>query len=211
MFTSHTAAGRFLWWTGMVLCGLVALFSMRYLLWIGPIPPAIFDNGFREPFLIIHVAAAAIALLVAPLQLLTRARQRRPAWHRLTGRIYAIGCLIGGASGFMLALGATTGLPSTLGFGLLSIAWIYTTSQGWLHAVRRDIPRHRAWMIRSFALTCAAVTLRLYLPVVDLLLLPFETSYQAISFLCWVPNLLIAEAYLGRAGSSGNRSFQLSQ
>lgn len=211
MLASHTAAGRFLWWIGMALCGLVALFSMRYLLWIGPIPPAIFANGFREPFLIIHVAAATIALAVAPLQLLSRARQKRPAWHRLTGRIYAVGCLIGGASGFMLALGATTGLPSTLGFGLLSIAWIYTTARGWLYAVRRDIPRHRAWMIRSFALTCAAVTLRLYLPIIELLHLPFDDSYRAISFLCWVPNLLVAEAYLRRTGSAGKPSFQPAQ
>lgn len=198
MLSSQTIAGRMLWWTSMVFCGLIALVSMRYLLSIGPVPPAIFDNGFRQPFLVIHVAAAATALLVSPLQLLPRVRQRLPQWHRMTGRVYAVGCLVGGLSGFMLALGATTGLPSTLGFGLLAIAWIYTTAQGWRYAVRRDFTRHRAWMIRSFALTCAAVTLRIYLPIVDLLLLPFVESYRAISFLCWVPNLLIAEAYLRR-------------
>lgn len=202
LLSFQTTTGRVFWWVTMVLSALVALFSMRYLLLIGPIPPVIFENGFRDPFLTIHVASATIALFVAPLQLLTRVRQRRPTWHRVTGRIYAVGCLIGGASGFMLALGASTGLPSTLGFGLLSIAWIYTTAQGWRHALQRDIPRHQAWMIRSFALTCAALTLRLYLPIVDLMLLPFDSSYRAISFLCWVPNLLVAEAYLRRRASS---------
>jgi uncharacterized membrane protein YozB (DUF420 family) len=211
MFTSHTTAGRFAWWTGMVLCGLVALVSMRYLLSVGPIPPVIFDNGFREPFLLIHVAAAAIALLVGPLQLLSQGRKSRPAWHRLSGRFYAVGCVVGGLSGFMLALGTSTGLSSTLGFGLLAIAWIYTTAQGWRYAVQRDFTRHRAWMIRSFALTCAAVTLRLYLPIIELLHLPFDDSYRAISFLCWVPNLLVAEAYLRRVGSSGKSSPQLAQ
>ena len=54
-------------------------------------------------------------------------------------------------------------------------------------------------MIRSFSLTLAAVTLRLYLPLADVLALPEVGSYQAISFLCWVPNLLCAERYLHRS------------
>jgi hypothetical protein len=55
---------------------------------------------------------------------------------------------------------------------------------------------HRAWMIRSFALTFAAVTLRLYLPLHLLFQVHFDDAYRAISFLCWVPNLLVAELYL---------------
>jgi len=51
-------------------------------------------------------------------------------------------------------------------------------------------------MIRSFALTFAAVTLRLYLPISAMLSIPFEEAYRAISFLCWVPNLALAELYL---------------
>ena len=51
-------------------------------------------------------------------------------------------------------------------------------------------------MIRSFALTFAAVTLRLYLPLIPLLGLSFIDGYRAVSFLCWIPNLIIAELYL---------------
>lgn len=54
-------------------------------------------------------------------------------------------------------------------------------------------------MIRSFALTFAAVTLRLYLPLHLLFQVSFDDAYRAISFLCWVPNLLIAELYLRKA------------
>lgn len=53
-------------------------------------------------------------------------------------------------------------------------------------------------MIRSFALTCAAVTLRLYLLILFGLPIPFVQGYRAISFLCWVPNLIVAEYYLRR-------------
>jgi hypothetical protein len=51
-------------------------------------------------------------------------------------------------------------------------------------------------MIRSFALTFAAVTLRLYLPLIFLTGFNFVDGYRAISFLCWVPNLVLAELYL---------------
>jgi len=51
-------------------------------------------------------------------------------------------------------------------------------------------------MIRSWALTLSAVTLRLYLSAIPVLGLDFVDAYRAISFLCWVPNLLLAEAWL---------------
>ena len=62
--------------------------------------------------------------------------------------------------------------------------------------MRRDLVAHREWMIRSFALTFAAVTLRLYLPIAQLLPVELDDAYRAISFLCWAPNLVVAEAYL---------------
>jgi hypothetical protein len=49
-------------------------------------------------------------------------------------------------------------------------------------------------VIRNFALTLAAVTLRMYLPLMLFLLhWSFRTSYITVSWLCWVPNLLVAE------------------
>lgn len=59
-------------------------------------------------------------------------------------------------------------------------------------------------MIRSWALTLAAVTLRLYLPLVMILDLSFLPWYRAISFLAWVPNLIAAELCLRRSGRPRN-------
>ena len=53
-------------------------------------------------------------------------------------------------------------------------------------------------MIRSYALTLAAVTLRIYVPVGLALGVPFADAYQAISWLCWVPNLVVAEWFVLR-------------
>ncbi len=64
----------------------------------------------------------------------------------------------------------------------------------------RDIELHRRWMVRNFALTFAAVTLRLWLPASVVSGIPFEAAYPVIAWLCWVPNLLAAELLLRPAG-----------
>ena len=76
---------------------------------------------------------------------------------------------------------------------LYAVSDYITTAMAWTSAVRRDFVAHERWMIRSFALTLAAVTLRLYLPIAPVLGYPFMPAYVAISWLCWVPNLIVAE------------------
>lgn len=190
-------AQSLLWGINAALCVAIAAFSFRYLASVGPSAPIVDGNAFKNPWLAIHVLGAATALLLAPFQFVRRLRAARPGLHRWMGRTYVTGCVVGGISGFVLALGASSGPVSTAGFGLLSIAWLYTTVAAWRTAVARNFAAHRAWMIRSFALTYAAVTLRLYVPI--LLAMPsiaFVDGYRAISFLCWVPNLIAAEIYL---------------
>jgi hypothetical protein len=72
---------------------------------------------------------------------------------------------------------------------------------GWRAAMRRRLVEHRRWMIRSWALTLAAVTLRLYMLALPGMSSPLD-AYRAISFLCWVPNLIAAELYLRRRSAS---------
>ncbi len=179
-----------------LLCAVLALTSYRYLLSLGPIPNVIAGNRFLFPWLVIHVAGAATALLVGPLQFIKRLRVRALALHRWLGRVYVVSCLIGGLAGFVLALGASTGPVSAFGFGLLATGWLLSTWFAWRRAVQGDFVEHRRWMIRSFALTFAAVMLRLYLPLAGILSLNPTNAYRAVSFLCWVPNLVVAELYL---------------
>lgn len=193
-----------------LLCAAVALYSYRYLFQVGMVPPVIAGNLFMKPWLMIHVAGAATALLIGPLQFLSTVRSRFPALHRSIGRIYAVACLVGGAAGFVLALGTSTGPITNVGFGGLAISWIVTTALAWRRAMQGRFIEHRAWMIRSFALTFAAVTLRLFLPLSMLLLqVHFVEAYRAMSFLCWVPNLLVVEFYLRNAKLFSNSKLQI--
>ncbi len=204
-----TVSRRVILALGAVLSAAVAIVSYRYLVPGLPAPPLVAANAFGVPWLTVHAAAAATALLVGPLQFRSQLRARRPKLHRVLGRVYVTGCMVGGATGLLLALGATTGPVSTAGFGSLAFVWFFATARAWRLAVRRDLAHHREWMIRSFALTFAAVTLRLYLPVAQTLPVELDDAYRAISFLCWVPNLGLAELYLRtrrRRGSSIDQS-----
>jgi uncharacterized membrane protein len=154
------------------------------------------QNLFHRPWLDVHVVGAASALLVGPLQFLPRLRARRRTLHRWLGRTYVAGCLIGGVGGLVMAFGTTAGPIAGVGFGSLAIVWLVTTGQAWRSAVARRFDDHRAWMIRSFALTFGAVTLRLYLPIFPLFGLSFVDAYRVTSYLAWIPNLIVAELYL---------------
>ncbi|MDF2119528.1 DUF2306 domain-containing protein [Roseiarcaceae bacterium H3SJ34-1] len=192
-----------LWILAAVASTGLALASFRYFLDAGPMPPKIVANALAVPWLKIHIAGAATALLVGSFQFIHRLRRYCPPLHRWTGRLYVSACLVGGATGFVLALGTTMGPVATAGFGTLAVAWLVVTARGWLLARQRRFSEHRRWMIRSWALTIAAVNLRIYILVAFLIGLPFDASYPVISFLAWVPNLIAAEIYLrSTAGAS---------
>jgi len=185
-----------LWGLAAILSAVVAIFSYRYLLDVGPLAPNVLDNLYHRPWLGVHVAGAATALLVGPLQFLSRLRARHRGLHRWLGRLYVVSCLAGGVAGLVMAFGATAGPIATVGFGSLALAWIFANVQAWRQAVARRFDQHRAWMIRSFAMTFGAVMLRLYLPLFPLLGIDFLDGYRAVSFLSWIPNLILVELYL---------------
>jgi uncharacterized membrane protein len=184
--------------TVFVLAILVALLSYRYLFDIGPVPPVIAANRFRTGWLIVHAGFASTALLTGVMQFSEKLRRSRPRLHRRMGRIYASSCLIGAAAGFVLAFGTSAGPIAGVGFGSLAIIWFYSTWLGWQRARAGQFASHRRWMIRSWALTLSAVTLRVYIPLFEIAGLPKMPSYQAIAFLAWVPNLIIAELLMRR-------------
>lgn len=184
-----------LWGLAAFLSVGVALFSYRYVPAMGPRSPEILANLFARPWLAVHAGMAATALLVGPIQFLPAWRRVKGA-HKWLGRLYALSCILGGLAGLRLAFGTTAGPVAGLGFGLLALCWLYATTQAWRFARERRFDEHRAWMIRSFAMTFAAVTLRLYLPIAPMLGYDFMTGYRITAWMAWIPNLMVAEIYL---------------
>ena len=83
-------------------------------------------------------------------------------------------------------------------FGALAALLLFTTLRAYAAARRRDIATHRQWMVRSYALIFAAVTLRIELPLLAMAFGDFLPGYQVVAWLCWVPNALWAEWYVRR-------------
>src|SRR5690606_17304137 len=141
-----------------------------------------------------HVAMGGIAMLSGFTQFSKKLRARNLKLHRLFGKIYLIAVLLSGVAGFYVALNTYGGVPAQLGFVGLAIGWLVTTSMAYWRIRNKEIDAHERWMIRSYALTWAAVTLLIYLPTFEHgLNMNFNESYQIIAWLCWVPNLIVAE------------------
>lgn len=185
---------------GSALLGVcVALFSYRYVAKLGLVPANVLANRFFDHWIVVHAGAASTALLIGGVQFSASIRQRWPGLHRACGWIYAVSCIVGGVSGVVLSAGMSSGAMAAAGFGMLGTMWVYVTVQGVLRACTGNFLQHRAWMIRSYALTFAAVTLRVYLPISQIIGIDFTTAYSCIAWLAWTPNLLIAEAYVRRS------------
>lgn len=158
--------------------------------------------------LVLHVAGGSLALIAGGLQwVLARWRWTgpRPAWfrpaHIVLGFAYLVAIVVGAAAGMVLAPQAMGGVVAAWGFGTLDALWLGATLVaavlGWrlrTHPESRE--QHRRWMLRSFALTAAAITLRLWMPLGALVGLDFVAAYVVISWLCWVPNLVVAEVLM---------------
>lgn len=165
-------------------------------------PDHLFQNMLWRIAFDVHIIFGGVALLTGWTQFIERIRQRYLRVHRNIGKTYVLACLFSGVAGFVIAINATGGVIAEAGFAALAVLWLFSTIKAWMHIRSKDIPAHRAWMIRSYALTFAAVTLRLWLPLLDFVVaLDFFTAYRISSWLCWVPNLVVAEILVRRATS----------
>lgn len=140
-----------------------------------------------------HILGGGLALLLGAFQVNATLRKRFLSWHRFSGKLYLIAVAFGGLGGLYLAFHAEGGLAASLGFGALAVVWLFTGIMAFVRIRRRDIAGHRSWMIRNYALTFAAVTLRIYLPLFLIGGISYIPAYQAIAWLCWIPNLIVAE------------------
>jgi uncharacterized membrane protein len=161
---------------------------------LGDKPQHLLNTLFYLPAFYLHISLGGIALLAGFTQFFPQLRKKWPGIHRNLGKLYVLAVMISGFSGLLIAFFATGGYISALGFGSLAVLWIYTTLKAYMAIRKHELPAHQRWMIRSYALCFAAVTLRIYLPLTVMVAgMEFITAYRMIAWLCWVPNLLAAE------------------
>lgn len=161
--------------------------------------------------LYVHILTGSLALLLGPAQFSRRLRIRAPRLHRGTGRAYFAVVGVAALCALVMAPWNLAGMVGFFGFGTLAVLWLWTGARA-LAAIRnRDFAGHQAWMIRNYALSFAAPTLRLWIGVLIAVQIiasggsldpdaAFTNAYAAVPFLCWLPNLVVAEWLVRRRG-----------
>ena len=143
----------------------------------------------------VHVFTSLLALLAGFTQFSKKLLKQKPKLHRALGYTYVINVLmITGPAGLLMSFYANGGIPSRIAFVLLSSLWISTTALALYKATKKDFTAHRFFMIRSYALTLSAVTLRIWkVLLANYTQVPPMDRYRIIAWLGWTLNLLVAE------------------
>ncbi|RGA05013.1 DUF2306 domain-containing protein [Microbispora triticiradicis] len=154
-----------------------------------------------------HIATAAVALVLGPLQFMPQVRARRRI-HRTIGRAYLLaGVLPSAAVTIPVALWSGR-VVTQIGLTTAAVLWLVTGGLAYRAARRRDFVSHRNWMMRNYALTFLAVTSRVLVPLFLVTQIPFRgagavgelaTSMIPIGqTLGWIVNLVVVEAVIRR-------------
>lgn len=193
------------WWLLLALSVGVAGYASLALLRPSTLDFVVAREGFLRSLLVLHALAGAVALALGPFQLHAGLRAKHPVWHRRAGVSYLLGVGLAAPSGGWLAFHTRGGLAAAVGFLVLAVLWTTSSVLAIAAARRRDFVAHRAWMLRSFALTFAAVTLRVYLGLGIAAGFRFGAAYATAAWLSWVLNLVVVEWWVLPPGVSARR------
>lgn len=149
----------------------------------------------------LHVFSSVLVLIAGATQFSGLILHRFPSLHRWMGWTYVIVLLFfSGPGAVVMAFYANGGLPAQASFVLLSLLWYVFTIAAFVSALKKKWVLHARFMLRSYALTFSAVTLRL---LVYLFVSSRWTDarpqeiYITVAWLSWVPNLILAEVLIG--------------
>ncbi len=194
------------WVVFAALCILIGLYPLKYFIGdrmsglLQSKTEAILNSPVWNVAFYGHIIFGGIALLVGWAQFSKWLRVMYTKAHRIVGKIYLISVLISGICGIYIGYYATGGLISMAGFIALGIIWLFTSSKAYIAVKNKDFNRHEAFMIFSYAACFAAVTLRIWLPMLVSYFHAFIPAYRIVAWLSWVPNLVVSYWIVDRKG-----------
>lgn len=140
----------------------------------------------------VHVFFGMIGLITGPFQFIKFIRRKYAKVHEMIGKVYMFACWLSAIGGFVIGFFAGGGLIGRLGFITCAVVWFITTFNGYYSITQKNFVAHGKWMKVSFAVTFAAVTLRVWIGVLlGVFGLEYDTAYQLVAWLSWVPNFLV--------------------
>lgn len=178
------------WIVFVILAVFIGLYPISYLLFdmsnglLGSKSKDLLSNTNWNFQFYTHIYSGGIALLIGWTQFVKRLRTNKIGLHWTIGKIYILSVLLSGIAGLYISFYATGGIVAKFGFGTMASLWLITTIMAFTSIKNNAIEKHQRWMIRSYALTFAAVTLRLWMPILPSIFhLDFIESYRIIAWL----------------------------
>jgi uncharacterized membrane protein len=158
--------------------------------------------------LLVHIVTVTVFSVLGAFQFAPRFRRRRRGWHRVAGRILVPCGLLAALSGLWLTLALP---PGEFDSRLLSVIRVVVVGAmatslvlGFRAVRRRDFARHRAWMIRGYAIGLGAgtqaFTSGVWLAVAGSVTVSGRTGAMAAG---WLINVFVAEWIIRRRPRSG--------
>jgi uncharacterized membrane protein len=171
------------------------------------------DTQFRAlPLpIVLHIVSALPFCLLGAFQFAPGVRRRWPGFHRLSGRLVVLCGLTAGLSGLWMTQFILFSLPSqsTLLYSfrmLFGSAMVLSLALGMVAILRRDMARHRAWMIRGYAIGqgagTQALTALIWVIIFGTQGEPYKDLLMGTS---WVINLAVAEWLIRRKRAKGRK------
>jgi hypothetical protein len=195
-------AKRIFWGLLFTLGALLTINALTYLNFdpsysFLKIKQAAVATGIYLPFYYLHVIFGGLILVAGFIQVSKWFRNRYMSFHRKAGYFYVFGILFLAAPGsLVMSFFVDRGAPVLVSFLLQCGLWFFCTGMAFVKIKRKDVAAHERWMWRSFALTLAAITLRLYIFFSSFYFdLSQPPAYAVIAWASWVPNLLLVEYF----------------
>ena len=188
------------WWLVLLLAVPIVGYGIAMVVVGAPMyPPNLAASFVARPWGIYpHALFGSLALGLGALQFNRWLLVRHRPTHRALGTVYVISALVVGLAGLYMSFYSFGGVVTHIGFAALALLLLWTTVRAYVAARAREIAVHRRWMLRSYALIFAAVTLRMELPLLVMAFGDFTPAYRVVAWLSWVPNILWAEWYTRR-------------
>lgn len=155
----------------------------------------------------LHALAGMLFGVLGPLQFVRAIRFRFGALHRLAGRVFALagaGLALSGLALLLQVDSIATGLLDAAR-GVFSLALIAALALGMAAARAHDLRRHRAWMIRAYAIgmgtgTVAPVLFPLYLVTGEP---PTGLAFDIVVVGMWLLSIALGEWVARRPARAG--------
>jgi hypothetical protein len=188
-----------------VLATIIGIYPVIYFLidrkfgLLSQKPELILENTIWNIAFYAHIILGGIALLIGWMQFHQKFRERNPKRHKQIGKLYVLSVFISSLAGIYIGFFATGGIVASLGFISLGIGWFFATILSFIAIKNKQVEKHKIFMFYSYALCFAAVTLRIWLPLLSFLFGDFITAYKITAWLCWIPNVFLANILIKKS------------